>query len=95
MELSGCDAVVVLPAADLDRAAEAISFALNFNSGATCIGPRRLIVASAAAERTLEKVRRATGIEPGGAGASGCPRVRRAGHRTSDRCGGGRLLRPF
>jgi aldehyde dehydrogenase (NAD+) len=44
MELSGCDAVVVIPGADLERVADAIDFGLNFNSGATCISPRRLII---------------------------------------------------
>ncbi len=43
LELSGCDAVLVLPGSDLKRAADAIAFGLSFNSGATCIGPRRLI----------------------------------------------------
>ncbi len=44
MELSGCDAVVVLPGADLDRVCSFVKFGLNLNSGATCIGPRRLLV---------------------------------------------------
>ena len=43
MELSGCDAVVVLPGADITRAADCIGFGLKFNAGATCIGPRRII----------------------------------------------------
>ena len=43
MELSGCDAVVVLPGADIQRVADLIVFGLNFNGGATCIGPRRII----------------------------------------------------
>ena len=50
MELSGCDAVVVLPGAALDRVAEVISFGLTFNSGATCIGPRRLIAEPSSAD---------------------------------------------
>ncbi|WP_431192278.1 aldehyde dehydrogenase family protein [Rhodopirellula bahusiensis] len=44
MELSGVDAAVVLPDSDLDRVVDALKFGLLFNSGATCIGPRRLIV---------------------------------------------------
>ncbi|TWT68075.1 aldehyde dehydrogenase family protein [Crateriforma conspicua] len=44
MELSGCDAMVVLPGADLDRVASAVRFGLTFNAGATCIGPRRLLI---------------------------------------------------
>lgn len=43
MELSGCDAVVVLPEADIARVADCIVFGLRFNSGATCIAPRRVI----------------------------------------------------
>ncbi|TWT56584.1 NAD/NADP-dependent betaine aldehyde dehydrogenase [Allorhodopirellula solitaria] len=43
MELSGVDAVVVLPAADPERLVNAIGFGLLFNSGATCIGPRRVM----------------------------------------------------
>ncbi len=44
VELSGCDAVIVGPTADLALAARAIRFGLLFNSGATCIGPRRIVV---------------------------------------------------
>lgn len=43
LECSGADAVVVLPAADLTRVADAVAWGLRFNSGATCIGPKRLI----------------------------------------------------
>ena len=44
LELSGCDLVLVLPGADLDRAAKAIAFGLALNGGCTCIAPRRLLV---------------------------------------------------
>ncbi|MCA9140126.1 MAG: aldehyde dehydrogenase family protein, partial [Planctomycetales bacterium] len=44
MELSGCDAVIVLPGADLERLTRAVQFGLEFNGSATCIGPRRLLV---------------------------------------------------
>lgn len=57
MELSGCDAVVVMPGSDRDRVARAINFGLNFNAGATCIGPRRLIVESAMADRLITEIR--------------------------------------
>ena len=43
LELSGCDAVIAHPTANHQRVAECVSFGLTFNSGATCIGPRRLI----------------------------------------------------
>jgi acyl-CoA reductase-like NAD-dependent aldehyde dehydrogenase len=42
MELSGYDALFVLPGADLDRVARAVRFGLALNGGATCIAPRRL-----------------------------------------------------
>jgi acyl-CoA reductase-like NAD-dependent aldehyde dehydrogenase len=44
MELSGCDAVFVLPGADLDRTAAALTFGLRLNGSATCMAPRRLFV---------------------------------------------------
>ena len=45
MELSGCDAVFVMPGADLDLAAACLKFGLTFNGSATCIAPRRVFVA--------------------------------------------------
>ncbi|WP_436716309.1 aldehyde dehydrogenase family protein [Roseiconus lacunae] len=44
MELSGCDAVLAIPGCDTGRLVKAIRFGLTFNGGATCIGPRRLLV---------------------------------------------------
>jgi len=44
MELSGCDAVFVLPGADIQRVARCVAFGLRLNGSATCIGPRRLFV---------------------------------------------------
>jgi acyl-CoA reductase-like NAD-dependent aldehyde dehydrogenase len=44
MELSGCDAVFVLPGADLKRAVAALTFGLRLNGSATCMAPRRLIL---------------------------------------------------
>ncbi len=46
MELSGCDALIVGPGANLDRVAQIIRFAMTLNSGATCIGPRRIFVSA-------------------------------------------------
>ncbi|MFP5288333.1 MAG: aldehyde dehydrogenase family protein, partial [Thermoanaerobaculia bacterium] len=43
-ELSGCDALFVLPGADLERTAKAIRFGLTLNAGNTCIAPRRVFV---------------------------------------------------
>jgi len=44
MELSGCDAVFVLPGAAVDRVAAALTFGLRLNGSATCMAPRRLFL---------------------------------------------------
>jgi acyl-CoA reductase-like NAD-dependent aldehyde dehydrogenase len=44
MELSGCDAVFVLPGATVDRVAAALAFGLRLNGSATCMAPRRLFL---------------------------------------------------
>jgi acyl-CoA reductase-like NAD-dependent aldehyde dehydrogenase len=44
MELSGCDAVFMLPGAELDRAVAALAFGLRLNGSATCMAPRRLFL---------------------------------------------------
>lgn len=46
MELSGVDAVIAMPGSDWKRVVAAVRFGLMFNSGATCIGPRRLFFES-------------------------------------------------
>ena len=52
MELSGADAVVVMPGADLAVTARAIAFGLRLNGGQVCMSPRRLF-AEAATLRAL------------------------------------------
>lgn len=52
MELSGADAVVVLPSADLPLVARAVAFGLRLNGAAVCMSPRRL-VATAGTLRAL------------------------------------------
>jgi acyl-CoA reductase-like NAD-dependent aldehyde dehydrogenase len=47
MELSGTDAIVVLPSADLRRAAKAVAFGLRLNGSAVCMSPRRLFASAA------------------------------------------------
>ena len=42
VELSGADAVVVTPSADLPQVAKAVAFGLRLNGGAVCMSPRRL-----------------------------------------------------
>jgi acyl-CoA reductase-like NAD-dependent aldehyde dehydrogenase len=44
MELSGCDAVFLLPGAAMDRVAAALAFGMRLNSSATCMAPRRLFL---------------------------------------------------
>jgi acyl-CoA reductase-like NAD-dependent aldehyde dehydrogenase len=57
LELSGCDAVVIGRDADLSQAARAIHFGLMFNGGATCIGPRRIIVQEKLKSELIAKLR--------------------------------------
>lgn len=49
MELSGIDAVHVLPGADLGLVARCLAYGLRLNGGATCIAPRRVFVERTAA----------------------------------------------
>ena len=42
VELSGADAIVVAPTADLQQVARAVAFGLRLNGGAVCMSPRRL-----------------------------------------------------
>lgn len=57
MELSGCDAVVVLPGVDLDHLINCLVFGLQFNSSATCIAPRRLLATSVVIEQVSEQLK--------------------------------------
>ena len=51
LELSGNDAVFVLPGADPEAVAAALAYGLRLNSGATCIAPRRVFVTRPLAAR--------------------------------------------
>jgi acyl-CoA reductase-like NAD-dependent aldehyde dehydrogenase len=65
MELSGNDAVFVLPGADLALVADCLAYGLRLNGGATCIAPRRVFVPATLAgalERAL--LARIEGIAP-------------------------------
>lgn len=44
LELGGCDSMLVLSSANLTRVVQALLFGLRWNSGATCIAPRRILV---------------------------------------------------
>lgn len=56
MELSGCDALFVLPGADLARVTRAVGFGLTLHGGATCIAPRRVFVPRALAADLSERI---------------------------------------
>jgi acyl-CoA reductase-like NAD-dependent aldehyde dehydrogenase len=67
LELSGCDAVFVLPGCDnagLDRVARALRFGLELNGGATCIAPRRVFVPRALRPGLEERLVRLLGGLP-------------------------------
>ncbi len=49
VELSGSDAVFVLPGADVPLVARCLAYGLRLNGGATCIAPRRVFVPHAMA----------------------------------------------
>lgn len=55
MELSGTDAVVVLPSADMQRVAKAVAFGLRLNGSAVCMAPRR-VFANAATMTALRPI---------------------------------------
>ena len=44
MELSGCDAVFVLPGAELAHTIRALAFGMRFNGSCTCMAPRRVFL---------------------------------------------------
>lgn len=50
-ELSGCDGVIVLPSADLERVVKALLFGMRLNGSATCMAPRRVLLVDAALDR--------------------------------------------
>lgn len=53
-ELSGCDAVFVLPSANLSRVVKALAFGMRLNGSATCMAPRRVILVGAEPARRAE-----------------------------------------
>ena len=50
-ELSGSDAVVVLPSADLDRVVAALAFGMRLNGSAICMAPRRILLVNFSSPR--------------------------------------------
>lgn len=57
MELSGCDAVLILPQADLKPVVDCLDYALRLNGGATCIAPRRVFVTPLHHSKLVEKLK--------------------------------------
>ncbi len=51
VELSGNDAAVVLPSADLNRVVAALAFGMRLNGSATCMAPRRVLLVDCSPER--------------------------------------------
>ena len=56
MELSGCDAVVVLPDADLSYVSKAVAFGMRLNGSATCMAPRRILLVNASSQRRQQLI---------------------------------------
>ncbi len=51
VELSGNDACIVLPSADLGRVVAALTFGMRLNGSATCMAPRRILLVDCPAPR--------------------------------------------
>ena len=64
LELSGNDAALVLPDADLDLATNAIAYGLRLNNSATCIAPRRVIAIGPIFEPLRDCLRARTAAMP-------------------------------
>ncbi len=56
-ELSGCDAVIVLPSADKALVLDALCFGMRLNGSATCMAPRRLLLVGKGHESLVERLR--------------------------------------
>jgi aldehyde dehydrogenase (NAD+) len=64
-ELSGCDAVIVLPSADPVRVADALGFGMRLNGSATCMAPRRLVLVGSGHEGLIATLRKRFAAMPG------------------------------
>ena len=55
VEASGCDAVIVLPSADMERVVKALAFGLRLNGSATCMAPRRVFLVTQGVRQRYER----------------------------------------
>ncbi|GEL65655.1 aldehyde dehydrogenase family protein [Kozakia baliensis] len=96
MELSGVDAVFVLPDADLSLVARALAFGSSLNHGATCIAPHRVFVTPQNIEPLAQALRatlkRKSANSPSGSTKQLAAAIERAGGR-AEFIGGVALLR--
>ena len=53
VELSGADAAIILPSAEVAYTTRAIGFGLRLNGSATCMAPRRVLLVDATEERRM------------------------------------------
>jgi acyl-CoA reductase-like NAD-dependent aldehyde dehydrogenase len=58
VELSGCDALIALPGANMDRVVRALAFGMRLNGSSTCMAPRRLLLVGATPEQKQQLVER-------------------------------------
>jgi aldehyde dehydrogenase (NAD+) len=66
-ELSGCDAVIALPSASVERLVDALAFGMRLNGSATCMAPRRLFLVGLPHEmsdRLLSMLRATFAMQP-------------------------------
>jgi aldehyde dehydrogenase (NAD+) len=64
-ELSGCDAVIVLPSADPSRVVEALTWGMRLNGSSTCIAPRRMILVGDGHDNLIESLLEHFAATPG------------------------------
>lgn len=57
LELGGSDVFIVMPDADLDKAAETAAFGRLWNAGQVCVSPKRIIVLESIADEFIAKAK--------------------------------------
>jgi len=80
-ELSGADALIVLPSSDVNAVTDAITFGMRLNGSATCMAPRRLLLvgfSQAARQELLQLlVTKLAGLDPTPLSSSSAARLQR------------------